>query len=140
LWSFTKIVMGQLPSMKNGRKIAHFQKRGEDKVRKAVIKSDDARAYVEGFLWQVRRPKTTYMGPVMLEADIYYRNRACDLDESLLMDCLQLGTEKNPGAGVIGNDNQIKEKRVRWHFDDVKPRIVLRLTQHDNDDPIITGV
>lgn len=140
LWSFTKTVIGQLPSMKNGRKIVDFKKRGELKVRKAVIKSDDARAYVEGFLWQVRRPKTTFMGPVKLEADIYYRNKACDLDESLLMDCLQLGSVKNPGAGVIGNDNQIKEKHVRWHFDDVKPRIVLRLTQHENDAPIITGV
>ncbi len=138
-WSFTKTVIGQLPSMKNNRKIAHFQKKGEAKVRKAVIKSDEAQAYVTGFLWQVRRPKETYMGPVFLEADIYYRNQACDLDESLLMDCLQLGSVKNPGAGVIGNDNQIKDKHVRWHFDDVKPRIVVRLTPYVGDAPIITG-
>lgn len=140
LWSYTKTVMGHLPSMKNQRKIAHFQKKGGP-VRKAVIKSDEAQDYVTGFLWQVRPPKVTFMGPVKLEADIYYRNRACDLDESLLMDCLQVGTEKNPGAKVIGNDNQIKEKHVRWHFDDKNPRVVLRLTElpANQDPPLIVG-
>lgn len=139
-WSYTKTVVGQLPSMKNHRKIAHFQKKGGPK-RIAVIKSDEAQDYVTGFLWQVRRPRETYMGPVKLEADIYFRNQACDLDESLLMDCLQKGTEKNPGACIIGNDNQIKEKHVRWHFDDKNPRVVLRLTAYDNttDQPLIGG-
>jgi hypothetical protein len=138
--SVTKTVLGQLPSMKNGRKIAHFQKKGGP-LRQAVIKSQEAQDYVTGFLWQVRPPKETYLGPVKLEADIYFRNQACDLDESLLMDCLQVGTAKNPGSKLIGNDNQIKEKHVRWHFDDVKPRVVFRLTAYlandVNDLPLI---
>ena len=125
-WSFTKLVLGHLPSMKNNRKIVEWEQGGGR--RKAVIKSDEARAYVTGFLYQVRRPKEPYTGPVRLEADIYYRNTACDLDESLLMDCLQVGTAKNPGAGIIKNDNQIKEKHVRWHFDNVRPRVVIRFT------------
>lgn len=137
-WSFTKLVIGQLPSMKNHRKIVDYNM-ADGTTRKAVIKSDDARNYVTGFLYQVRRPKEPYTGPVTLEADIYYRNPACDLDESLLMDCLQVGTEKNPGAGIIKNDNQIKDKRVRWHLDKARPRIIVRLTAYEGDTPIITG-
>ena len=136
-WSFTKLVLGHLPSMKNGRKIVEWAQGGG--TRKAVIKGDEARAYVTGFLYQVRRPKQPYTGPVFLEADIYFRNPACDLDESLLMDCLQVGTVKNPGAGVIKNDNQIKDKHVRWHLDQSRPRVVVRLTPYEDDSPIITG-
>jgi hypothetical protein len=123
-WSYKKEVLGHLPSMKNHRQIVQH---GD---RKMVIKSDDALDYVRGFLLQVRRPPAPYLGPVMLEADIYYRNKACDLDESLLMDCIQVGSVKNRGAGIIKNDNQIKAKIVRWHFDDKRPRLIFQLTPY----------
>jgi hypothetical protein len=132
-WSYTKTVLGHLPSMKNRRKAVEYQK-ADGTMRKAFIKSDDALDYVRGFLLQVRRPATPYLGTVMLEADIYYRNPACDLDESLLMDCLQVGTGNNRGAGIIGNDNQIKAKLIRWHLDKIKPRLTFKLTAYEPQD------
>lgn len=125
--------------MKNGREIVEWDDRKTGGTRKGMIKSQGARDYVQGFLLQVHRPPKPYMGPVALEADIYYRNPKCDLDESLLMDCLQLGTQKNPGAGIIGNDNQIKDKWVRWHLDKSRPRVVVKLIQFDKVESIFQG-
>lgn len=80
-----------------------------------VIKSAEARKYTEDFIRQARIPPEPYKGDIMLNCKIYYQSRRSDLDESLIMDCLQQ-------AGIIGNDRQIREKHVWGEIDPANPR------------------
>jgi hypothetical protein len=131
------IVLGHLPSMKNGRKVVNNSRTG----KRMVIKNDECRDFVTAFKWQVKpHNPALYYGPVKLIADIYFRNDRCDLDESLLMDCLHIGRGTHTGSGIIGDDNQIKEKHVRWHHDKKNPRVLVRIESLEGAEllPILT--
>lgn len=89
------------------------------------IKNAKAQAYVESFLWQMRSHIKNMRlaqleGNVMLECNIYYASYRKDLDESLIMDCLQK-------SGILKNDRQIKEKHIYHRIDKKNPRAEIGL-------------
>lgn len=103
------IILGELASKSNSRKIVRFGK------RMAVIKSDKARNWLQNAGYQIKKPKELIVEDVELEAHIYYASRRPDLDESLLMDALQ-------EFGVIKNDRQIRRKIIHGYVDRENPR------------------
>ena len=112
-WSFNGVMPGQLCSKSNSRKIVRF---GE---RTAIIKSVEARVYVESFVRLFRQVKP-YLDDVSLTVQVYYKDRRRDLDIALLQDCLQ-------HAGIIENDRQVVEIHAWRHLDGKNPRTVFRL-------------
>ena len=83
------------------------------------IKSKKALGYVAVFAKQCPQVVPTYGGDVAVEMAIIYASRRPDLDESLILDCMQ---------GVIYvNDRQVKEKHIHWGLDRLNPRTIIRV-------------
>jgi hypothetical protein len=115
--------------------------RGED-ARSSIGKSKDAKVYERDALRQIpASAKQRLTGPVRFLCVVYYGSERNDLDESLILDCLQdrwknAKRDKRTGAmservllqhGVYRNDRQVREKHV-WHRVDAKnPRAVIRI-------------
>ncbi len=101
-------VTGEPASKANSRKLVMFGK------RPAVIKSQKARTYVKAFAEQVKPIKNLLEGDLAVHITIYYASRRPDLDESVILDCMQ---------GVIyANDRQVKEKHIFHRLDRNQPR------------------
>ena len=104
----TFVVLGEPASKANSRKIVKFG------LRLASIKSKKARDYVDSFKRQVQAIEPLLTGDVSVSMTIYYATRRPDLDESLILDCMQ---------GVIyENDRQVKEKHIYHALDKENPR------------------
>tara|TARA_R110000868_G_scaffold407365_1_gene688761 strand:- start:333 stop:704 length:372 start_codon:yes stop_codon:yes gene_type:complete len=104
----TFVVLGEPASKANSRKIVKFG------LRLASIKSKKARDYVDSFKRQVQPIEPLLTGDVSVSMTIYYASRRPDLDESLILDCMQ---------GVIyENDRQVKEKHIYHALDKENPR------------------
>ena len=88
-------VLGEPASKANSRKLVTFGK------RPAFIKSQKARDYVAMFHKQSRRP---------------------DLDESLILDCMQ--------DKIYKNDRQVKQKKIYWGLDKENPRSIIRVSEY----------
>lgn len=106
--SFT--VEGEPASKANSRKIVKHAGTG----RPMVIKSKKARDYEEAFRWQVRALDVLIEDDVSVTATIYYRTRRPDLDESVILDCMQ--------GLIYKNDRQVKEKHIYHALDKERPR------------------
>ncbi len=89
------------------------RKRGGAQVP-AVIKSAKALAYVEAFKWQCPQLDPLLVGDLAVRIWIYYASRRPDLDESLILDCMQ--------GFIYANDRQVKEKHIFWDLDKENPR------------------
>ena len=88
------------------------------------IKSDKARNYVKMFADQLTPLDTLLEGDLVVAIRIYYASRRPDLDESVILDCLQ--------DVVYANDRQVKQKHIYWGLDKERPRAeiyVAHLTQ-----------
>ena len=70
------------------------------------IKSQKALEYVKGFEKQCPQLDELMTEDVAVDITIYYASRRPDLDESLILDCLQ--------GLVYKNDRQVKEKHIYW--------------------------
>lgn len=104
--SFT--VTGEPASKSNSRKIVKFGR------RMALIKSAKARDYVKSFNHQIKKIEPLMTGDLVVEMTIWYATRRPDLDESVILDCMQ---------GVIyENDRQVKEKHIYHGLDKENPR------------------
>ena len=57
---------------------------------------------------------------------IYYASRRPDLDESLILDCMQ--------NYVYYNDRQVKEKHIYWGLDKERPRTIIRVSEYRKED------
>ena len=102
------VVKGEPASKANSRKLVLFGK------RPAFIKSEKARAYVKTFGEQTTPLENLLEGDLAVHITVYYATRRPDLDESVILDCLQ---------GVIyGNDRQVKEKHIYHGLDRDNPR------------------
>ena len=92
-----------------------------NKGKRRCIKGKNAQNYVAGFLWQARALQLPCLqGNVAMTCNIYYTSYRKDLDESLVMDCLQK-------AGILKNDRQIKEKHIYHCIDKAAPRARIEL-------------
>jgi hypothetical protein len=103
------VIFGEPASKANQRKLVTI------KGRPAFIKSQKARDYVEAF-----KKQCPSLGDQMLEGElyvrmtIYYASRRPDLDESVILDCMQ--------DLIYKNDRQVREKHIYWGLDKDNPR------------------
>ena len=104
-------VIGEPASKANSRKIVMFGK------KPAVIKSQKARDYVKNFEKQVRKLPEFLEGDLAVHITVYYASRRPDLDESVILDCMQ--------GLIYKNDRQVKEKHVYHALDRENPRSII---------------
>lgn len=98
----TKVVIrGEPCSKANSRRLVK-SKSGHP----LFIKSQKALDYVKGFSKQCPQLEELMTEDVAVDITIYYASRRPDLDESLILDCLQ--------GLVYKNDRQVKEKHIYW--------------------------
>ena len=114
-------IYGQAVSKANSRRMVYNKKT----KKPMYIKSEKAMAYVDSFIKQTdefRWSGPPYECKLILHCDMYYESERPDLDESLVMDCLQK-------ADIIKNDRLIREKHI-YHFIDKKnPRVEIKLEE-----------
>lgn len=122
------VIIGQPVSKANSRQIVKI---GE---RMMVIKSKAGLAYERDALRQVPpKARQRLEGPVRVTLRMFYASELPDLDESLLLDCLQDRWERHRPddggakrllvqAGVYRNDRQVREKHVYHAIDKRNPR------------------
>ena len=85
------------------------------KGRPAFIKSKKAREYVKTFAQQCPNLEDDMLeGDLWVDMTIFYASRRPDLDESVILDCMQ--------GYIYKNDRQVKEKWIRWGLDKENPR------------------
>ena len=113
----TFTVHGEPASKANSRKMVLI------KGRPALIKSQKARDYVKTFEQQCPVLEVPTTEDVVVEMMIYYASRRPDLDESLILDCMQ--------CRVYKNDRQVKQKFIYWGLDKENPRSVIRVRSCD---------
>ena len=107
------IIYGEPASKANSRKIVKFGK------RMALIKSEKARNYEKIFAEQCPTLENLIEKDVKVELIVYYASRRPDLDESVILDCMQ--------GKIYVNDRQVKQKIVYWGLDRDTPRTHVRV-------------
>jgi|SRR6056300_1064536 Holliday junction resolvase RusA-like endonuclease len=95
------VILGEPCSKANSRRLVK-SKSG----RPMFIKSSKALAYVKSFEKQCAKSDTLIEEDVSVSITIYYASRRPDLDESLILDCMQ--------GLIYKNDRQVKEKHIYW--------------------------
>lgn len=130
------MIIGEPVSKANSREIVTRRFRnveGKLKARPMSIKSEKALDYERAVLKQVPPlARVRLEGPVRIALRLWYATERPDLDESLLLDCLQdrWKTVKRKGGdervlvhrGVYRNDRQIREKHIYHSIDRANPR------------------
>lgn len=99
--SISIVVIGEPCSKANSRRLVK-SKSG----RPLFIKSKKALDYVKSFSQQCPQLDEPFTEDVAVDIKIFYASRRPDLDESLILDCLQ--------GLVYKNDRQVKEKHIYW--------------------------
>ena len=108
------IIEGEPASKSNSRKIVTFGK------RPALIKSDKARNYERAFALQCPQLENLIENDVKVELIVYYASRRPDLDESVVLDCMQ--------GKIYVNDRQVKQKHIYWGLDRERSRTHVRVS------------
>jgi len=108
------VIEGEPASKANSRKIVNFGK------RMGVIKSQKARDYEKIFSYQCPVLENLIETDVKVELIIYYSSRRPDLDESVVLDCMQ--------GKIYANDRQVKQKYIYWGLDRERPRTHVRVS------------
>ena len=102
-------IKGEPASKANSRQLVTI------KGRPAFIKSKKAREYVKTFAQQCPNLEDNMLeGDLWVDMTIFYASRRPDLDESVILDCMQ--------GYIYKNDRQVKEKWIRWGLDKENPR------------------
>ena len=102
-------IKGEPASKANSRQLVTI------KGRPAFIKSKKARDYVKTFAQQCPNLEDDMLeGDLWVDMTIFYASRRPDLDESVILDCMQ--------GYIYKNDRQVKEKWIRWGLDKENPR------------------
>ncbi len=123
-------ILGEPASKANSRKFVIIA------GHPASIKSDKALAYERDALRQIpASARRQLLGPLRITLRIWYASERPDLDESLILDCLQDRWGKGADgskrvlaqAGVYRNDRQIREKHVFHAIDKVNPRTEIEI-------------
>jgi len=109
-WRVHAVVEGEPASKANQRKFVKNRRTGKP----MFIKSEKALNYVAAFAMQVTPLKELLEGDLVVAIKVYYASRRPDLDESVILDCLQ--------DVVYANDRQVKQKHVYWALDKTRPR------------------
>ena len=107
-------IMGEPASKANSRKIVLFGK------RPAIIKSQKARDYVKTFQAQCKQLDELLEGDLCATITIHYATRRPDLDEAVILDCMQ--------GFIYKNDRQVKEKHIYWALDRENPHSEIEIS------------
>lgn len=108
------LILGEPASKANSRRIVMI--RGTARS----IKSQKALNYVASFKLQAQQQLgEIWEDDVSVTIHIYYASRRPDLDESVILDCLQ--------DVAYRNDRQVKEKHIYWHLDRENPRAIIEV-------------
>lgn len=105
---FEATIYGEPASKANSRKLVMIA------GRPRFIKSKKALDYVDAFKKQCPKLDELLDGDVKVTMKIYYRTRRPDLDESVILDCLE--------GFAYTNDRQVKEKHIYHGLDKENPR------------------
>ena len=131
------VILGEPASKANSREIVPRKVRnkttGELQTRPMSIKSEKAREYEKAMLKQVPpKARQRLEGPVRVAIRIWYASERPDLDESVILDCLQdryewvkRGTGEKKvlvHRGVYRNDRQVRQKVILHGIDRANPR------------------
>jgi Holliday junction resolvase RusA-like endonuclease len=111
-------IMGQPHSKANSRRLASVRKKGGGR-RIINIKSEEAESYGESFARQVPRLWPLLSGPLMAAIHINYASERPDLDESLILDLMQVR--------IYNNDRQVRAKIVTHGVNPESPSCRVRL-------------
>ena len=85
------------------------------------VKNKASQDYVDNFIKESKLLNIPeFVGDVILHCTIFYKSYRKDLDESLIMDCLQK-------SGILRNDRQIKEKHIHHRISRESPCSVITL-------------
>jgi len=124
-------ILGQPASKSNRSKIITID------GHSSLVKSEEALAYERDALRQIPpAARQRLEGPVRVTLRIWYASELSDLDESLVLDCIQdrkTRTKKDKDgnviraaelvqSGVYRNDRQVREKHVFHAIDRANPR------------------
>ena len=120
LFNIIFTIDGEPASKANQRKLVLI------KGRMVPIKSKKALDYVKEFQRQIPKIDPLTEDYVKVEMMIYYASRTPDLDESLILDCMQ--------NYVYYNDRQVKEKHIYWGLDKERPRTIIRVSEYRKED------
>ena len=112
-------VKGEPPSKANSRRFV------KSKGRPYLIKSQKALDYIKSFEKQAEKLEKLIECDVAAHITIHYKTRGPDLDESVILDCLQ--------GVAYKNDRQVKEKHIYWALDREEPRATVRLVAIEGD-------
>jgi Holliday junction resolvase RusA-like endonuclease len=107
------VVYGEPASKANSRMLVHLN------GRPAFIKSAKARAYERDFQLQCKKLDALMEGDLVVHIKIYYASRRPDLDESVILDCMQ--------GFIYQNDRQVKEKHIYHALDKENPRAEIKV-------------
>ena len=112
-------IKGEPASKANSRQLVTI------KGRPAFIKSKKARDYVKTFAQQCPNLEDDMLeGDLWVDMTIFYASRRPDLDESVILDCMQ--------GYIYKNDRQVKEKWIRWGLDKENPRSEIYIGTEDD--------
>ncbi len=119
----TFTVLGEPASKANSRTLGHYRPKRADgskgKLRRGLIKSKKALNYTESFNIQCPIVAPLIEDDVGVNIFIYYATRRPDLDESVILDCMQ--------GAIYKNDRQVKEKHVYHALDKQNPRAEIQV-------------
>ena len=114
-WEYEAVVEGETASKSNARQMVKVGR------RLIPIKSKKALAYKDCFAELAPSIDPLIDGDVLLFCHIFYATRRPDLDESLIMDCLENKAYKN--------DRQIKAKIILHGLDRKAPRAEIKIAR-----------
>ena len=119
-------ILGEPASKANSRRLVKFG------TRLASIKSTKALNYEQSTLSQIpESDKLMLEGELRADIQIYYASNRPDLDESVLLDCLQAKYKKGElvRKGVYINDRQVREKHIYHGIDKANPRAEIEISR-----------
>lgn len=126
------VVYGEPASKANQRRLVTNKKNGKI----MSIKSAKANAYERDFVLQCPQVEPPISEDVKVTMTVYYASRRPDLDESVVLDCMQSKTIRDPNNkrkrivvrnNIYLNDRQVKHKDIRWGLDPKNPRTEIKV-------------
>jgi Holliday junction resolvase RusA-like endonuclease len=87
------------------------------------VPNSEAKKFERAFEKQVpSEARQMILTPVRVDIEIFYPSNRSDLDEAIVLDCMQR-------SGIIRNDRQIVAKWIRKRIDPVNPRVVVHAVE-----------
>lgn len=141
-------ILGEAASKANSRKIVKIN------GKTASAKSDKALGFEAMALRQIPpKARVRFIVPVRVTLRMYYASERPDLDESLVLDCMQdryvtRYTRKPDGSaeksrvllqsGVYANDRLVREKHIYHGIDKANPRVEVEIEPINNNEMLLT--